>query len=273
MECAQVEGHWPEYLDGTLEPSAVRALDAHMAVCRACRERWRGLEFVRQSLCSLPEETPPAGMRERFALQLEREALASGAAVDSARFEPVVPVSPDSYMRRPWVTATLAFAALAAAFALGVWTAGRPDSRLNALEGQVDDLEQLVAVSMLGQRSAAERLKGVTFSSELPSPTPELVSALLDTLKYDSSPNVRLRAVDVLAGLGDDASVRAGVVKALGEPQSPMVQLALIDLLVDLRETESVGVLAELASDESERAEVREHAAWGLGQLAAGSFE
>lgn len=263
MECAQVEGLWPEYLDGTLERSTVRELDAHLAVCRACRERWRCLEFVRHSLTALPLESPPPGMRERFALRLAGEA----AAADAGRLDPAGPAFPDWWARQPWVAAGLAFVALAAAFGLGVWTGGRPGDRLSALEDEVGELHQLVAVSMLGQRSAAERLKGVNFSSQLASPTPELVSALLDTLRYDTNPNVRLAAVDVLAGFGSDASVRTGVVEALGHGQSPMAQIALIDLLVDFRERNSVDALERLAEDETVRTEVREHAAWALAEL------
>lgn len=177
------------------------------------------------------------------------------------------PAPGHGWAQRPSAAAGLAFVALAAAFGLGVWTGGRGDDRLSALEEEVGDLHPLVAVSMLGQRSAAERLKGVTLSSELTRPTPQVVSALLDTLRYDTNPNVRLAAVGVLAGFGDDASVRTGVVEALGHPQSPMAQIALIDFLVDFRERNSMDALERLAGDETVRPEVREHAAWAVAEL------
>lgn len=46
---------------------------------------------------------------------------------------------------------------------------------------------------------------------------------------------------------GEQPVVRRGAVDALARQDSPMVQIALIDFLVDMREKESVDTLRQLA--------------------------
>ena len=51
---------------------------------------------------------------------------------------------------------------------------------------------------MLRQQSANDRLAGVSYSRHLSQPDPQILQALLNSLKYDPSPDVRLAALDVL---------------------------------------------------------------------------
>jgi hypothetical protein len=87
-----------------------------------------------------------------------------------------------------------------------------------------------------------------------------VVAALVDMLIHDSSVNVRLATVDALRRFGERPAVRRGVVEALGHPESPVVQIALIDLAVDLSEKESVGALKQLSQDDRLDNTVRERA-------------
>jgi hypothetical protein len=48
-----------EYLAGTLEPAALREIEAHLSVCRSCRDEIHGIREVSQLLGFLrPDETP-----------------------------------------------------------------------------------------------------------------------------------------------------------------------------------------------------------------------
>jgi HEAT repeat protein len=125
----------------------------------------------------------------------------------------------------------------------------------------------MVAVSLLQQSSAAERLRGVSWSHRIDQPGDDVLSALLDALRHDGNVNVRLAAIDALRQSNQSNRVREGLIDAIGHQSSPLVQIELIDALVDLRERRSRDALKALVeNDRTERA-VRERAEWGLKQL------
>jgi len=71
-------------------------------------------------------------------------------------------------------------------------------------------------------------------------PDPKVLDALLHTLRYDNSVDVRLASLDALSRYGSRPEVRRGLIEALPGQQSPLVQVALIDLLVDLHDPNAV---------------------------------
>lgn len=125
----------------------------------------------------------------------------------------------------------------------------------------------MVALSLMQQQSASDRLRGVNVSYELPHPGTEVLRALLDTLTHDPNVNVRLATVDALRQFGDQTVVRKGIVEAMPRQESAMVQVALIDLAVDLHEKGSLDTLRQFSSDEKLDIAVRERARKGLAQM------
>ena len=61
--------------------------------------------------------------------------------------------------------------------------------------------------------------------------------------------------------------VRRGLVESLDRQTSPMVQIALIDLLVEIREKAAGEALKDLMQETGLNAEVKERAQWALGQM------
>ena len=131
-------------------------------------------------------------------------------------------------------------------------------------------MRQMVALSLLQQQSASERLKGVSWSNQLDQPGAEVLSALLDTLMHDPNVNVRLAAIDALKKFGDRQTVRRGVLQALEEQDSPLVQIALIDLVVEIQAKESLDTLRKLTTNTALHEAVRKRAEWGIEQLSQG---
>jgi HEAT repeat protein len=143
----------------------------------------------------------------------------------------------------------------------------QPGSEVTELRNELLQMRQMVALSLMQQQSASERLKGVNWSYQLQQPGGEVLSALLDTLMHDSNVNVRLATVDALRQFGDQPLVRRGVVQAIAREESPMVQVALIDLAVDMREKESIATLRQLSQDQELNEAVRDRAQKGLAEL------
>jgi HEAT repeat protein len=129
------------------------------------------------------------------------------------------------------------------------------------------EMRQMVAISLMQQQSANERLRGVNWSYRLQQPGNEVLSTLLDTLMHDPNVNVRLATVDALRQFGEQPIVRRGVIEAMTRQESPMVQVALIGLAVDLHEKESIATLRQLSDDKNVDVAVRERARKGLAEL------
>ena len=93
------------------------------------------------------------------------------------------------------------------------------------------------------------------------------MDALQHTLRYDNNVDVRLAALDALSHYGKRPEVSRGLVEALDSEQSPMVQVALIDALVDLHDANAVEPLKRLQQTPNLDPTVRKRADWGVRQL------
>jgi hypothetical protein len=146
-------------------------------------------------------------------------------------------------------------------------TIAAPD--VTALRDEVRDLRQMVTLSLMQQQSVTERLKGVSWSSQLDQPGNEVVSALIDTLMRDANVNVRLASIDALKRFAEREVVRSAAVRALDTQTSPLVQMALIDFVVETQDREALESLRRLSHDDMANEAVRARASWGIDHLEA----
>jgi hypothetical protein len=262
MICERVKEHLAEYLSGNLEGPAREKFVEHLEQCPRCRAEvdelgavWRGLEM-------LPSAQPGTAMRGRFNEMLEAYRLGQAEA------------APPNLRKMPqprlawWRMAAAACALLAIGAAVGRYTsAARSTSpEIAQLRGEVESMRQLVTLSLLQQQSAGQRLRGVTYSYQIEHPDPEVENALLYTVNHDSNVNVRLSAIDALQKYAANPKVGQALVQAIELQDSPLVQIALIDLLVDARESAVIPELRKLEKANVNEA-VRQRASWGLQKL------
>jgi len=79
--------------------------------------------------------------------------------------------------------------------------------------------------------------------------------------------DVRLADVDALEKYGADPQIRRAMADAVPVQDSPLVQIALIDLLVELNNKEAAPALRKLAQDAQADDQVRRHAASALQRM------
>ena len=140
-------------------------------------------------------------------------------------------------------------------------------SNLADLRGELREMREMLTLSLMQQQSATERLRGVSGSAQIDQPGNEIVGALLDTLMHDPNVNVRLACVDALRRFSAQEQVRRGTIQALGSSSFPLVQIALIDYMVETKDTSAVDALRRLSEDAMVNEAVRGRAVWGLQQL------
>jgi hypothetical protein len=131
------------------------------------------------------------------------------------------------------------------------------DKSVKHLTQQVGELKEMMMLSMLEKESATERLKAVSLSSDMNQVSKKVTSALFKTLNGDENVNVRLAALDVLMSYAKDGEVRAELIKSISVQDSPLVQVALAELMVTLQERKSVTELKKLLKNDKTPKEVK----------------
>jgi HEAT repeat protein len=135
------------------------------------------------------------------------------------------------------------------------------------LRDEVARLRQMVTLTLLEQPSANERLEGVSYSTQLEAKDEKVLTALLQALGSDPNVNVRVAAVGALRRYADSTAVRKGLLQSLAKEDSPLVQMELIDLMVSLREKDSIPVLEQILHKADLNPTVRQQAERGLQQI------
>jgi hypothetical protein len=182
------------------------------------------------------------------------------------------PARPVRVFNSRWAQRVAALLIVAVSFAAGTLV-----GRMRATNAQLADMQQelvntrqLVALSLLRHESASDRLEGVIWSERLGRPDPRVLEALLDRLRFDNSVDVRLATLDALRRCSDQPDVRMAVVDSLRDQQSPMVQIALIDFLVESRGHEAIEKLQLFERSRDLLPDVRQKIQWGIGRLRQG---
>jgi hypothetical protein len=270
MKCRDTERLSVEFLSGRLDPEKKRAVEAHLESCTACRESVNRLRPVWNSLGGLPVSDPGPGLRGRFdaALTSEKRKSASSGHPAAGRAESVFRPAARRFGRFvPAYGLPLALILLGfiAGFSIRGALTGKGDTV--ALRSEIAEMRGMLTLSLLNQPASSDRLRGAQVSRQVTDPDASVQEALLNALNSDPSVGVRLAAVDALYLVGDRPSVRAELVRALKRQTSPIVQIQIIDLLVELRERKALDALRFLVRNGSTNPSVRQHAEWGVQQL------
>lgn len=266
-QCEKVEALLPDYWTGSIDQNSKSLVEAHLAGCLACS----GVSILWNRLGALPDERPDSALRTRFDAMLEayQHGFQHGEQRSGGRDFSLSVWFESWWPRRPAFQFGIAVACLLGGGLIGyVLTAARAQTgELARLHEELTNTREMVAVSLLQQQSASERLRGVSWSYQLQKPDTEVLSALGNTVKFDTSVDVRLAAVDALHRHGRVPLVRKALLDALNKEKSPLVQLALIEELANLRERGSVSVFKRLEADRSVDENVRQRAGWAIQQF------
>ena len=268
MKCEEMEALLPDYLQGSLRAEQDQLVEQHLTECADCRED----VVIWKKLSLLPVEKPSAESRERFEAMLQ--AYQTGRSDKaSARLERPKRASVWEWLRSPvgavaWSAALLVIGIFAGNL-LGAKTThtNANQDEIVALRSDLANMKQMVVLSMLQQQSASERLQAVSYSTRTDQLDPQVMSALVHTLRYDGSVDVRLAALDALSRHGAQPQVHKGVVDALQEQQSPLVQVALIDLMLEWRDPDAAQRLRNFEQTPNLNPTVKQRADWALSKL------
>ena len=266
MKCEDIKKYLTDYVSGQLDSDTEKNINDHISSCENCAQELDRMRAAVEALDRLPEQEPSPALRSRFYAMLHEEKAEARAG---AKVHDRIPIRERLegalnllWPRRPAVqfAFSAAFLVLGIVIGISIQSGMHRNGEMTALRQEILDMRQTVSMSLMNQSSPSERIKGVSFTAEVDQPNASLLTALMKTVNNDPNVNVRLAAVDALFLFVDEPGIREALVESLAKQTSPLVQIAIIDLLVQVKERRALAALRRLVGDVEVDRTVRMHA-------------
>lgn len=281
MYCKEVQALLIEYLDQSLDAELAAVVKEHIDGCAACQQEVLEVEELLVAINGRTSGKPGETLRDNFntLLQSEMNIVSMTHLLEENATEGADDAGSQRKASRARRTGTLlpfsgpAWKMAAATILLvgGAWIGSifqqkkdaQPD-QLAYLQKEVKEMKQVLLFSLIDDQSASQRIKAVSYAEEMSNPNQDVIDALMNTLNNDKNANVRLASLYSLARWADSRTVRDSLVLSLGKQTEPIVQIVLINLLAEKRETRAIAPLKAILSNGKSMKEVKDAAQKGL---------
>ena len=191
------------------------------------------------ALGSVEHEEPSAGLRRSFHAKLGHASRRSW--LDTFRD------SLGLHSNTGWLTAT---ACLLVGLVIGQASfvdSSDDGARLAALEENITALNRTLILDRLEDTTPSTRLRGVMDAASVAAGDAEIARALLVRATQDRVPSVRSAAIDALASSTTAPAIGEQIMSLLEQAESPIVQFALVDLVLRYGNAGQIDQLVMLA--------------------------
>ena len=248
-----------DWLAGNLPPAEHQTIEAHVAQCPACQQELATVRRLWHAMNTVAVPEPSEQLRPRFYSMLAEFQVAE----QRQQHRPLAALL--QRLRDWWqpvyaVRLAYSLALLVVGLLAGYSLSNRPETSgpQQVAANRPSNAQQVQLLELLADPSAVQRLRAVSYAEEVAPTNERVVAALLSTLNQDPNVNVRLASLEVLASLTQDPTVRQGLVRSLAQQESPLVQSALADVMVQLQERRSVRPLRKLLQQENLNQQVKD---------------
>jgi hypothetical protein len=254
----EVQQKLADFTENKLSQSETRMVQQHIEQCPDCAALYQDFATVLPMLNNWQAEAP-ASLDKAFYAMLAQEKESSLKA--NPQTEPKI--------KPLWLYWQVAAAVVlvVAGFAAGRLSLWPAQQEIAQLKEEISETKNLVMLSMLKQGSASDRIKAVSYSYQMDKANQEILDALINTMLYDTNPNVQLEAINALSRFTNDASVRQALIKALRTQQDAILQITLIEILADIGEEDALPEMKRLMQDPEQPEVIRHTASEGVGQI------
>lgn len=241
-----------DYLEGNLNEEQLREFEALVQTGRIREEELQALHATFSDFSALPEPEPGPGLQAKFsrmlAAKIEQAELAKPQYTWAALWQGLAMLLSPVRLAYTLVVFASGFFAAWLAFSPNQQQQQSTDTQQLAME--LNQMKQMLFTTLIEQPTAVDRLKAVNISQEIPEADEKVITALFNSLNHDPNVNVRLAAVEALKKHADKPEVREQLILSINRQESPMVQIALADLMQALQERSAVPRLKQLLQDE-----------------------
>lgn len=237
-----------KYNEGLADPAEIKQIEALIEAGEIRLTDLRELEHLDEQFLKMESPVPSIRLDDAFYASLREEKQKVSAGGLSFRMPEW-----NSLFSRLALAASL----LLAGFLGGYFLQKPASTDVHELSQQVSDLKEMMMLTMLEKESATDRLKAVSLTSDMGKVSDKVSGALFKTLNEDENANVRLAALEALAAYAKDSNVRTELIRSIAIQDSPLVQVALAELMVSIEEKKSVSELQKLLQNKNTPKEVK----------------
>lgn len=237
-----------DYLEGGADSEVTHQIESQLESNAELRKRLESFRTLLKTMDQSRDFEVPDELEWNFKAELQRElSQRSGTEkTDQGRW---------------WLQIAAGLGLLVMGYLVGTRQTPSQQPELLALQDQVLSLQKTVMQKSLESSSASERLRVVSQIKEVGfQPDEALIRSLLKTATQDKSTNVRYAAVQALGNFMEYPEIRMEMVRSLEQQTEPLIQIALINLLVEAQEKAAISSIKKLLDDEETTDEVKDQA-------------
>lgn len=248
MKKQNIEEYFMDYIDGKLSEDDLKKIIAGSEENAGKLNEIEQLKDLYNRLDTIPIPEPGDNLDKNFYNMLEN----ISAAIPKPEKKTNIVAEKIAGLVKSLTLPKIGYSTLLliVGIALGklLWPAGS-ETRIDQMSAELKSMKEVMMLTLLQQPSATERIKAVSSIDSGSDVDNRVINALIETLNTDPNVNVRLATIESLSGLTQNPQVRQGLVQSIVNQKSPLVQIALADLMVSLREKNSIGPLQNLLKD------------------------
>jgi hypothetical protein len=255
MTCEQAKGRFTDWVNNRLPEADLLSVEKHLTECADCKVEFAANREIWEMMGDIKTPAPHENMQVRFNAMLETykdsiEPKKTGA-IGSFKRNLRDFFRPDYAIRYAYAMILLVVGGF---IGYQVSKVKSPEvayeQQIDTLATQVQEMKRMMMLTLIENPSATERLRAVSYTSEIPSTDAKVTEALFTTLNNDPNVNVRLVTLEAIAQYSSDPVVRKELILSLTRQDSPMVQAALADLMVKLQEKRSIKAFRKILLQE-----------------------
>jgi hypothetical protein len=250
MDAEKIQELLFRYNSGQAGADEIKELETLIADGFVQLDDIEGFERIESNILAMETPEPSPSLNNRFYQMLREEKKANASTGWRASF------NWNNLMPR------FAFATLTLLVGLGIGylmrSPAQKEKQIETLSHEISELKEMMMLSMLEKESATDRLKAVNLTQGMDQAGIKVTSALLQTLNNDENVNVRLAALDALKPFTEDSQIREALIRSIANQKSPLVQVAMAELMAALQEKAAVGELQKLLKDSETPSDIKE---------------
>ncbi len=256
MDKQSMESRIIDYIDGKGTEQERASIERELDQNKEAYALYEQLREVIHAMDSVKSLEPSGKLKAEFEKALQNE-IAAQKKTKTIFFSPV------------FYRVAAAVLLVMAGVAIGNWinTNQQHEKELAELKQQVEENRRVMMAMMENQQSASQRMQGLSVAYDMDKPDDEIINVLVKTMNEDANSNVRLAAMDALGKFSNEPRVRTELISSLSSQKDPVVQIALIQLLVKMKEKSVVKQLEKITKDGATMKAVKDEAYSGILKL------
>lgn len=256
MEKEKWESLIIDYIDNNLGAADRERVERELATNPEAVRLYEELKELMQVMARSARLEPGPGMQTRFD-DILRQEIASAGKTKTVFFSPV------------FYRVAAAVTLLVLGGSIGFWISRHQaqQERLLAIENELKETKQMMMSMLDNELSPSQRILGVNVALKIDKTDDEIIRALVKAMNDDPNTNVRLAALDALSTFSNEPAIRKELVTSLSRQTDPVVQIALIQLMVRMKEKSVVKDLQQIVDDTETMKAVKDEAYSGILKL------